>query len=208
MDIPKWLLFARELEAVAQIGLTFSHNQYDTERYEQMRALSAKMMAEYSGAPPAAIEDLFKQEQGYLTPKVDVRGAVFRGAEVLLVPELIDAGRWTLPGGWADVNETPSENVAREVREEAGLIVKATKLAAVWDRDKMGFTKPFPFHVYKLFFLCEIVGKTEKKEGETGEARYFPIDALPELSTDRVLPQQLHRLYEHRLNSSLPTDYD
>jgi ADP-ribose pyrophosphatase YjhB (NUDIX family) len=207
-DIPKWLQWARELEAVAQIGITYSHNPYDTERYEQMRSLAARIMAEYAGETPQRIEGLFRREEGYLTPKVDVRGAVFRGHEVLLVQETIDGGRWTLPGGWADVGEAPSDNVVREVREEAGLIVKTTKLAAVYDRDKSGYTKPYPFHIYKLFFLCEVVGKAEKKEGETGETRYFSIDALPELSLDRVLPWQLRRLYEHAIDPSLPTDYD
>jgi ADP-ribose pyrophosphatase YjhB (NUDIX family) len=207
-DIPNWLSWARELQAVAQVGITFSHNPYDTERYEQMRDLAARMMAQHSGATAEVIAGLFRQEQGYMTPKVDVRGAVFRGNEVLLTQELIDGGRWTLPGGWADVGLTPSENAVREVREEAGLIVKTTKLAAAYDRDKSGHTKPYPFHIYKLFFLCDVVGETEKKEGETGEARYFSIDALPELSTDRVLPWQLRRLYEHRLNPTLPTDYD
>lgn len=208
MAVPQWLLWARELEAVAQIGLTYSHNQYDTDRYEQMRDLAVRMMAAYTDAAPEKIAGLFAGEDGYFTPKVDVRGAVFRGNEVLLVQELIDGGRWTLPGGWADINTTPSENAVREVREEAGLIVTTRKLAMVCDRDKAGHDKPHPFHVYKLFFLCEVAGETEKKEGETGEARYFPVDALPELSTERVLPWQLKRLYEHRLNPSLPTDYD
>ena len=208
MDIPKWLLWARELQAVAQIGLTFSQNPYDRERYEQMRALAAKMMAEYSDSDLVAIEGLFSDQIGYATPKIDVRGAIFRDREVLLVSEIIDGGRWTLPGGWADVNETPSENAVREVREEAGFAVKTTKLAMVCDRDKLGLTRPYPFHIYKLFFLCEIVGKSAKKEGETGDARFFAIDALPELSTDRTLPQQILRLYEHTQTPFLPTDFD
>lgn len=208
MAIPKWLEWARELQAVAQIGITYSHNQYDTERYEQMRDLAARIMAEYGAAGTETVRALFQSEHGYMTPKVDVRGAIFRGREVLLVQETIDGGRWTLPGGWADVNSTPSENAVREVQEEAGLIVKTSKLALVCDRDKAGHTPPYPFHIYKLFFLCEVVEAGEKKEGETGEARYFPIDALPELSAGRVLPWQLHRLYEHTQQPSLPTDYD
>lgn len=206
--IPKWLEWARELQAVAQVGITFSHNPYDTERYEQMRDLAARIMSEHTGVGRESIGAVFQREQGYMTPKVDVRGAVFRGNEVLLTQELIDGGRWTLPGGWADVNTTPSDNAIREVREEAGLIVRTTKLAIVCDRDKAGHTPPFPFHIYKLFFLCEVVGETEKKQGETGEARYFPVDALPELSESRVLAWQVRRLYEHTQDPLLPTDYD
>jgi ADP-ribose pyrophosphatase YjhB (NUDIX family) len=205
---PQWLLWARELQAVAQVGLTYTQNIYDRERYEALRTLSAKIMAEYSGVDAEKVKNLFRDQAGYATPKVDVRGAVFHGCEVLLVQEIIDGGRWTLPGGWADVNATPSENAVREVREEAGLTVTAKKLAIVCDRDKAGHLPPYPFHIYKLFFLCEAVGVCAKKGGETGEARYFPVDDLPNLSTDRVLPGQIRRLYEHSLNPSLPTDFD
>lgn len=208
MTIPDWLTWARALQAISQTGLTYSKNPYDSERYEEMRALAAKMMAAYSESEPERIETLFRNQQGYATPKVDVRGAVFRGDQVLLVSELIDGGRWTLPGGWADVNLPPSENAVREVQEEAGLSVTAEKLAMVIDRDKAGHTDPYPFHIYKFFFLCREIGPVAKKEGETGEARFFPVSALPELSTSRVLPAQIHRLYEHVKNPSLATDFD
>ena len=205
---PKWLLWARELQAVAQSGLTYAENPYARERYEALRALAAKIMAEGSGAELSVIEGLFEEQSGYTTPKVDVRGAIFRERNVLLVSETSDNGRWTLPGGWADVNETPAENVVREVREEAGYIVTARKLAAVYDRDKSGHPRPYPFHIYKLFFLCDIVGECEKSELETDEARFFPLDSLPELSESRVLPRQIQRLYEHQQAPSLPTDFD
>ncbi len=205
---PKWLLWARELQAVAQNGLTFAQNAYDHERYENMRALAAKIMAEGSGADFSKIEGLFAEQSGYATPKVDVRGAVFRGREVLLVSEMIDKGRWTLPGGWADVNKTPTENVIREVQEEAGFSVTVRKLAAVYDRDKCEHPDPHPFHIYKMFFLCDIVGTCKRSELETGDARFFSIDALPELSESRVLPWQIQRMYEHFVTPSLPTDFN
>lgn len=203
-----WLEWVRELQAVAQIGLTFSKNPYDTERYEQIRDLAARMTAGLCAGDPARIADLFVDEHGYATPKIDVRGAVFRGNSVLLTQELIDGGRWTLPGGWADVNLTPSENVVREVQEEAGLIVRAAKLALVLDRDASGHPQPHPFHIYKLFFVCAEVGAGVKKEGETGEARFFPVDALPELSLPRVLPWQIEKLYRHAKDATLATEYD
>lgn len=205
---PDWLTWARELQAIAQTGIHFSKNVYDTERYEQMRALSARIMSAYSGVPAEKVENLFRHETGYATPKVDVRGAIFKGDQVLLTQELIDDGRWTLPGGWGDVNMSPSENVAREVQEEAGLAVEPYKLAMVLDREKAGNPPPFAFHIYKLFFLCRVTGTAEKLEGETGEARYFPVQDLPELSLGRVLPEQIRRLYEHFQAPDLPTDFN
>ena len=206
--LPDWLSWARQLQAVAQSGLTFARDPYDRERYEQIRALAAKIMAEGSGADLSHIEGLFTGQSGYATPKVDMRAAIFRDASVLLVSEKADGGRWTMPGGWADVNTMPSENVEREVREEAGLIVKARKLAAVFDRDKSGHPSPLPFHVYKMFFLCDVEGECEKSELETAAVKYFPIDDLPELSLERLLPRQIQRLYEHYQSPSMPTDFD
>jgi ADP-ribose pyrophosphatase YjhB (NUDIX family) len=205
---PNWLLWARELQAAAQSGLTFSENPYDRARYRDLGALAARMMAEGSGADAAVITAMFTQQSGYATPKVDVRGAVFREREVLLVSERLDGGRWTMPGGYADVNETPSRSVIREVAEEAGYVVTVKKLAAVYDRDKRGHPQPHPFHMYKMFFICEIVGPCEKSDLETAEAKFFPLDALPELSAPRVLPWQIQRMYEHYENPLLPTDFD
>ncbi|MDE2112507.1 MAG: NUDIX hydrolase N-terminal domain-containing protein [Alphaproteobacteria bacterium] len=205
---PKWLLWARELQAAAQSGLTYTENPYDRSRYEAMQALAARIMAEGSDADMSVIEGLFNGQAGYATPKVDVRGAIFRERSVLLVSEMLDQGRWTMPGGFADVNEAPSESVVREVAEEAGYVVTARKLAAVYDRDRHGHPHPHPFHIYKLFFICDIVDECEKSELETGDVRFFPLDALPELSLPRVLPWQIHRMYEHLQDPSLPTDFD
>lgn len=205
---PKWLLWARELQASAQSGLAYAESPYDRARYEDMLALAVRIMAEGSGADMAVIEGLFAQQSGYATPKVDVRAAIFRERGVLLVSENADGGRWTMPGGFADVNETPSESVIREVAEEAGYVVTVRKLTAVYDRDKHGHPRPHPFHIYKLFFLCEIVGECEKSDLETGEARFFPLDDLPMLSEARTLPWQIHRAYEHHQSPSLPADFD
>src|SRR5262245_3049021 len=118
---PKWLVWARAIQASAQTGLTFTKDVYDRERYERLRRLAAEVMAEHGGAAPDIVEGLFAAQTGYATPKIDVRGAVFRDGKVLLVKERADPGRWTLPGGWADVNQSPSECVIAEVRDEAGL---------------------------------------------------------------------------------------
>ena len=204
---PKWLVWAREIQAIAQTGLAFTKDLYDRERYERLRALAARMMAEEAGADPAFVEGLFAGEAGYATPKLDVRGAVFVHGKILLVRERADEGRWTLPGGWADVNRSPSEAVIAEVREEAGLDVRATKLAALYDRTRHPHP-PLPFHIYKLFFLCEITGGTPAPGPETEGADFFGLDALPELSTSRVLAAQIARMFAHRDDPDLPTEFD
>src|SRR5215472_12953009 len=142
---PLWLLWARELQALAQTGLAFTRDQYDRERYQRLHALAAEIMAKHTELALQDIEAVFARQSGYATPKLGVRGAVFRDNRLLLVRETADENRWTLPGGWADVNESPAEAVAREVREESGLEVRAVKLAAVWDRTRHphGVVQPF-----------------------------------------------------------------
>lgn len=204
---PQWLAWAREIQAIAQSGLAFTKDIYDRERYERLRALAARMMAATSAADPAFIEHLFAGESGYATPKIDVRGAVFRDGKILLVRERADEGRWTLPGGWADVNRSPSEAVIAEVREEAGLEVRPVKLAALYDRRRHPHP-PFPFHIYKLFFLCEVTAGRPAPGMETEGVDFFSLDALPELSTGRVLAAQIARMFAHHAEKDLPTEFD
>jgi ADP-ribose pyrophosphatase YjhB (NUDIX family) len=205
---PKWLIRAKELQSIAQIGLAFVKDPFDEERYRAIRRLASEMMAEGSGEPAERIEALFAGETGYATPKIDVRGAVIRDGRILLVREVLDRGRWTLPGGWADVNESPSSSVEREVREESGFETRATKLAAVWDRSLHPHDPPLPFHVYKMFFLCEVTGGAPATSVETSGVGFFAPDDLPELSTGRVLASQIRRLFEHHEQPDLPTDFD
>lgn len=205
---PKWLIRAKELQAIAQIGLAFVKDPFDEERYRAIRRLASEMMADGSGEPAERIEALFSGETGYATPKIDVRGAVIRDGRILLVREVLDNGRWTLPGGWADVNESPASSVVREVREESGFETRAVKLAAVWDRSLHPHDPPLPFHVYKMFFLCEVTGGAPATSVETSGTGFFAPDGLPELSTGRVLASQIHRLFEHHARPDLPTDFD
>jgi ADP-ribose pyrophosphatase YjhB (NUDIX family) len=206
---PLWLLWAREIQALAQTGLAFTHDQYDRERYQQLQELAAQIMAQHTGQEAQDFAMLFSRQAGYATPKLGVRGAVFRGDKVLLVRETADEHRWTLPGGWADVNESPAEAVAREVREEAGIEVQAYKLAAVWDRTRHPHTRSHPFQVWRLFFLCEITGGEPQPGPETSAVAFFAEHELPaDLSTSRVLLPQIRRMFEHRRQVSLPTDFD
>jgi len=207
MSVPNWLTWARRLQAIAQSGLTYSQNKFDIERYEEVRAIAAEMMASGAALPDSApIGELFAQQSGYATPKVDVRVAAFRENGILLVRELED-GRWTLPGGWADIGEPPAVAAARETREESGYEVHITKLAALYDRDLHGHP-PHAFHAYKLFFLAELLGGAAQDSHETAGAQFFAEDALPPLSLSRVTPAEIAHMFEHYRQPALPTSFD
>jgi ADP-ribose pyrophosphatase YjhB (NUDIX family) len=204
---PKWLEWARHLQALAQAGLTYTENPFDRERYIEIRKIAAEIMATYTEADLTKIDALFKEEHGYQTPKVAVRGVVFKDDQILLVRELADQGRWTLPGGWADINESPGEAVIRETYEESGYRTRAVKLLALYDCSRHGHP-PMAFYTYKLFFLCEWVGGTPTKSIETADAAFFPEHAIPELSIARVTPAQITRCFEHHRHPDWPTDFD
>ena len=206
---PDWLTWTRELQAIAQTGLAFVRDSYDRERYEMLRVLASKMMAAHTAAPVERIEALFENETGYATPKVDVRGAVFDDrSRLLLVRERADGGRWTLPGGWADVNLTGAECVVKEVREESGFDVRVRKIAAVWDRTRQGHANGV-FSCCKLFYICDIVGGAAATGPETSEVEWFSEGELPdELSLGRVMPDQLRRMFGHARDPLLPTEFD
>ena len=206
---PDWLRWARELQALSQTGLHFATGAYDRERYERLGRIAAEIVAAHTTLEVGTILELNAREFGYATPKVDVRGVVFRDDRILLVQEAMDAGRWTVPGGWADVNETPSEAVEREVFEESGLRTRATKLLSVGDRERQGHQPPFPYHVYKMAFRCEWVGGELRSDGnETTGAAFFTETDLPELSVSRVTRAQIERFFRHHRNPDRPADFD
>jgi ADP-ribose pyrophosphatase YjhB (NUDIX family) len=206
MGALSWMDFAQRLQAIGQTGLTYAQDQYDRERYDELIRLSASMTA---GPEPKSIQlaaDVLAMERGYATPKVDVRGAIFQEGKLLLVREREDDG-WTLPGGWADVGLSPAECVEKEVREEAGLDVKARKLLAVWDRNKHPHP-PHLFHIYKLVFECERIGGSPTAEGETTDVGFFREDEIPPLSLTRILPEQIRQIFEHVRHPEWPTMFD
>jgi ADP-ribose pyrophosphatase YjhB (NUDIX family) len=204
--VPAILEWARKVQAIAQNGLTFSRDPFDRARYQELEQLTATMLSTELEVPLATARAFWEGEHGYATPKVDVRGGVFRGDEVLLVRERAD-GRWALPGGWVDVNDAPSTAVAREILEESGYRARAVKLAALVDKNRHPHP-PGVHHIYKLFFLCELLGGSPAVSAETDAVGFFPVGALPELSRGRVLAAQIERLHEHQLDRSLPTDFD
>jgi len=201
-----WLNIAKRLEAIAQIGLTYSQDDYDTERYQEIRDISHQIFNHYTDTPLEKIQNLFSRENGYPTPKVDVRGVIFQDKKILLVKEKLD-GMWALPGGWADIGFTPSEVVVKEVKEEAGLDIAPVKLLAVYDK-KCHAHPPSALHVYKMFILCAITGGTLNPGMETLEAAFFSRDKLPELSVERNTPEQIHLFFKNRLNTEAPTLFD
>jgi len=209
MTEPDWLIWARQLQSIAQVGLTFVKDPFDRERYEAIRALAAQIMAAHTGADLSRIKALFAEQSGYATPKVDVRAAVFRDDGALLMVREMTDGRWSLPGGWAEVNQSAREAVIREVREETGFDVMPRKLAAVFDRARHPHVPPRPFSVYKMFFICEITGGAARLSIETTEIGFFAQDALPsDISSQRIVPYQIERMFAHYRQPDLPTEFD
>src|ERR1700682_2041386 len=204
---PQWLSIARELRAIAQTGLTFTADRFDRLRYERVRELAASMLAQGAGADYQVILGILREDRGYATPKVDVRGAAFVDGRVLLVRD-IDDGKWTLPGGWADVNQSAAECVVREIAEESGFKARTLKLAAVRDYQKSGHPPRNVDSIYKMFFICEITGGSTRASDETSEVAFFPRDALPPLSLGRTTAAQIDRMFHHAAHPDLPTDFD
>ena len=200
------LELARRLQALARTGLHFCASEFDRERYEEIERIAAELATGGAAPEAAEVRRLWQREEGYVTPKVEVRGAAFRDGRVLLVRERLD-GRWTLPGGWADVNEAPSEAVQKEIEQESGFRARAVKLAALYDRDRHGHG-PLLFHAWKAFFVCEIQGGEPRGSYETDAVGFFELDALPPMSTGRSTPRQVLRMADHWRDPTLPAEFD
>jgi len=207
MDTPNLLQWAQEIQALAQSGLAYTENPFDAGRYKALSRIAAEMMAAKTGADLEEVLPVFEAQSGYATPKLDVRGVVFRDDKILMVRELADGGKWTLPGGWVDVNTPPGKAVQKEVREEAGVIVKAVKVLAVYDRNLHGHPH-YPFHTWKIFMLCDLLAEATPDPLETAEPSWFGERSLPELSTNRVTAEEIQRMFEHHRHPDLPTDFD
>ncbi|HKE09746.1 MAG TPA: NUDIX hydrolase [Candidatus Acidoferrum sp.] len=207
MKNPEWVEWAQRLQAIAQNGLAYARNPFDVERFNQVRQVAAEMLASGSDSVRAeSLVELFQRNFGYATPKVDVRAAVFHKSRILLVKERVDDA-WTLPGGWADVGDAPSVAALREVREESGYEATVKKLAAVYDRE-LHDHPPYPFHAYKLFFVCELTGGEARTSIETTAVHFFAEDNIPPLSLSRVTPVQIRHMFDHYRHPEWPTSFD
>ncbi len=202
----KWLEWATKLQSIAQSGLTFAENQYDLDRYEQIRTLTIEILHEYTDLSHKKIRDLFASEKGYQTPKVDIRAVVFKGDRILLVKEKID-GRWSLPGGWADVNTSASESAVRECLEEAGAVVKPKRIIAVQMANRQN-AFVYPFTIYKIFFECILIEYDFMDNTETLDADFFSIDSLPPLSTERNTQKQIEMCFEAKNSKVFEAIFD
>ncbi len=189
----KWLEWAIELQSLAQAGLFYGKDPFDMERYERIRAIAAEMISYKTEIPEEKVKDLFCNEIGYQTPKLDTRAAIFRDGRILLVKE--NNGTWSLPGGWVDVQVSVMENVIKEVKEEAGLDVTADLVIAVQDREKHNLPV-YAYRVCKIFVLCSVVGGAFEPNIETVESRYFGIDELPALAEEKNNEEQVRMCFE------------
>lgn len=184
----KWLKWAVELQSLAQAGLTYGRDAYDRERYERIRGIAAEMLAYKTDIPVEKVRDLFCGETGYQTPKIDTRAAMFAGDRILLVRE--NNGKWSLPGGWVDVNVSVGENIVKEVREESGLNVSVDKIIAIQDRARHNLPV-YAYGVCKIFALCTVTGGEFAENTETTGFAYFPEEGIPELAAEKNNEEQI-----------------
>jgi ADP-ribose pyrophosphatase YjhB (NUDIX family) len=203
---PHWLEWAREIQAIGQSGAHYAENEYQRERFLRLSQIAAEIVSEYSTLSYPVLADAFCAQVGYATPRVDVRAAVFHEGKLLLVRERQDGG-WTLPGGWADVGDVPSEAAEREVWEEAGFRVKARKLVGVYDANRLGPLELF--HAFKLVFLCDLIEGVARTSSETSEVAFFSQNELPGiLSGARTRPRHILDAFQALQDPDCATVFD
>lgn len=202
----KWLKWAIEIQSLAQAGLAYTENKYDIERYERLREISAEMIEEKSNMSLEKVKNLFCNEKGYQTPKIDTRAAIFKDNKILLVHE--NNGTWSLPGGWCDVLESVKSNTIKEVKEETGLDVETLKIISVQDRNK--HNKPiYAYGVCKIFVLCNIVGGEFIENIETTEIQFFSLDEIPDnLAEEKNNKEQIEMCFKAFNDKDWQTQFD
>ena len=201
----KWLEWAKELQFLAQAGLTYTKDDFDKERFGRIRAIAAEMMSLQSGLPLERVKGLFCNETGFQTPKLDTRAAIFAGNKILLVKE--KNGTWSMPGGWVDVMQTIRSNTIKEVREEAGLDVEAVRIIALQDRNKHN-KPPYAYNICKVFVLCKVLGGSFEPNIETVESRYFGIDELPVLAEEKNTKEQIEMCFSAYRDENWQVEFD
>ena len=202
----KWLKWAMEIQSLAQAGLTYTSNAYDIERYERLKEISAEMIAEKTDISLYKVKDLFCNETGYQTPKIDTRAVIFKDNKILLTHE--NNGTWSLPGGWCDVLETVKTNTIKEVKEETGLDVEAIRIIALQDRNK--HNKPiYAYGICKIFVLCDIIGGKFEKNIETTEINFFELHNIPNnLAEEKTNKEQIEMCFKAYNDKNWETQFD
>jgi ADP-ribose pyrophosphatase YjhB (NUDIX family) len=202
---PQWLAWAQEIFSLSQSGITYSGNPYDIERYKRLQEITAEMIESQSEVSKESALKSFSMQAGYITPKVDVRGAVIRDGKILLIQERAD-GNWAMPGGWADLGNSPASVAEREVWEESGFRVKAEKVVAVIDANRI---EPMEFyHAYKIIFLCRLLDGEPRTSYETLAVDFFDLDHLPPLSFYRTNEEMVREVFAHVADPTRPTAFD
>jgi ADP-ribose pyrophosphatase YjhB (NUDIX family) len=201
-----WLEWARKIQAISQTGSHYAQNDFDYQRYKALQGIAAEIISKYSKCKFSRVYGMFEDQTGYATPRVDVRGAVFREGKILLVRERMDGG-WTMPGGWADVGDIPSEAIEREVLEETGFIVQSRKVIGVYDANRI---EPLElFQAYKIVFLCDLLGGQARTSNETSDVKFFSLDQIPDtLSGERTSTRHLKDAFQHILEPDKMTVFD
>lgn len=201
----QWLEWAKELQFIAQAGLTYTRDPFDEERFARIREIAAEMMSMQSGLPLEQVKDLFCNETGFQTPKLDTRAAIFKDNKILLVKE--NNGTWSMPGGWVDVLETVKSNTVKEVKEEAGLDVDAVRVIALHDRN-LHNQPPYAYNVCKVFVLCEVKGGNFQANIETVGSGYFGLDELPPLAEEKNSYQQIEMCFTAYSDKNWQVEFD
>jgi ADP-ribose pyrophosphatase YjhB (NUDIX family) len=205
MKQPKWIEWGREIFSMSQAGLTYSRNEFDLERYRRLQEITAEMIESQSEISRESVLESFSMQAGYTTPKIDVRGAVIQDNKILLIQERMD-GRWAMPGGWADLGNAPASVAEREVWEESGYRVKAEKVVAVIDANRI---EPMEFyHAFKIIFLCSLIDGEPKTSHETMAVDFFDMDNLPPLSIYRTNEEMLREVFAHFKDPNKRTYFD
>lgn len=202
----KWLDWARRIQAISQTGLEFAHNEYDIERNKKLEKIAAEIISEHSNLGETEILQIFLNQKGYATPKVDVRTAIVKDEKLLLVKEVSD-GKWAMPGGWADVGDIPSQAAIREAKEESGFDVEIIKVLGVYDANRKSGGLEL-FHAVKIVYLCKIIDGEATPSFETPEVKFFSINELPQLSENRTNIKHIDHIIAHLKDPNRPTDFD
>lgn len=201
----QWLEWAKELQFIAQAGLTYTKDPFDKERFERVREIAAEIMSLQGRLPLEQVKDLFCNETGFQTPKLDTRAAIFKDNKILLVKE--KNGTWSMPGGWVDVMQTVKSNTIKEVKEEAGLDVKAERVIALQDRN-LHNKPPYAYNVCKVFVLCEVLGGDFQSNIEIVESRYFGLDELPVLAEEKNTREQIEMCFSAYRDENWQIEFD
>lgn len=202
----KWLEWAREIQSLCQTGLAFASTNYEVERYKRLLEISAEITSSYTNLSKEELTKIFMDQPGYATPKIDVRAAVIAEDKILLVQERTD-DKWSMPGGWADVGDLPTQVAERETKEESGFVVKATKLIGVFDANRSGRPMEF-FHAFKLIFLCDLIGGEASASSETKDVKFFPLNGLPPLSENRTNQKHINEIIYHLSDVNRPSFFE